>query len=139
MGNQDRGSRVVRASSCKSTVLARKHDRAGNLCQRIGEIVAFNRAIGIALKFAENEAGHAVLVTANRSHAGPRRSLTSAGEPASMFRIAARGQETRAWSDGKPAGPFAIARTLSLGRCDLTNREMSLAVKRLGVLRGRRG
>lgn len=95
----------------------RKHDRAGNICQRIGEIVAFNRAIGMALKFAENEPDTLVLVTANRSHAGPSiEAPYQQGEPALMFRIAAQGPgDAGVVGAADKAGPFhAIARTLSL-------------------------
>ena len=97
---------------------ARKHDRAGNLCQRIGEIVAFNRAIGVALKFAENEPDTLVLVTANRSRAVPsvEASHPPQGEPASTFHIAAQGPgDALVVGTANTAGPFhAIARTLSL-------------------------
>jgi alkaline phosphatase len=96
---------------------ARTHDRAGNLCQRIGEIVAFNRAIGVALKFAENEPDTLVLVTADRSRAVPSADASHPqGEPASTFRIAAQGPgDALVVGTANTAGPFhAIARTLSL-------------------------
>jgi alkaline phosphatase len=98
-------------------VSTRTHDRASNLCQRIGDIVAFNRAIGIALKFAENEPDTLVVVAANRSHAGPSVEASyQQGEPASMFRIAAQGPgDARVIGTANEAGAFhAIARTLSL-------------------------
>ena len=98
-------------------VSTRNHDRAGNVCQRIGEIVAFNRAIGIALNFAESEPDTLVLVGANRSHTAPLVGAShQPGEPASMFRIAAQGPgDARVVGTVNAAGPFhATARTLSL-------------------------
>jgi len=74
-----------------------KADRADNLCQRIGEIVAFNRAIGVALKFAENEPDTLVLVER------------------SSFRVAAQGPgDAGVVGAARQAGLYkAVARTLS--------------------------
>jgi len=74
-----------------------KDDRADNLCQRIGEIVAFNRAIGVALKFAEHEPDTLVLVER------------------SSFRVAAQGAgDAGVVEAARQAGLYkAVARTLT--------------------------
>ncbi|RXF72618.1 alkaline phosphatase [Hansschlegelia zhihuaiae] len=45
-----------------------KQDHAANACGQIGETVAFDRAIGVALKFQEENPDTLIIVTADHSH-----------------------------------------------------------------------
>jgi len=45
-----------------------KQDHAGRPCEQIGETIAFDRAIGVALEFARTHADTLIIVTADHAH-----------------------------------------------------------------------
>jgi len=89
-----------------------KQDHAANACGQIGETVAFDRAIGVALKFQEENPNTLIIVTADHSHTSQivAEDSTGTGNPTGYSdNLITKDGQTMRVTYGTAGGPGPVA------------------------------